>query len=381
MFGIKKPSVSSVVKSPFTAVATGGLSSMSGLGAGGQYSPLGMITDPSNNALAKALGLDGGQGDYYQGTLPPELEKMKEFHSDAFDQEQNRNAAQGSNQVQGAMQSYANGGMSLQDALAAAGNGMDKSGQQSAIWDKFQTDGVTGSKLASQQVQSNPILGKIFGQGGLQDRTLQEEQDLSKRGYSLQPEDYEAYGQASGQLANLFGQQEQGLAQSLADRGLASSSNGAAAAGYAGLQGNKFEQLAGLQRNIADNRMQMNLQRLTQTRQMLNQMTDQGTKAINDQYGRQLSGVQEQFGERKATADRDLDRYKTDSSNLAARNEAVLNKYGIQAGDAYKSYMDKEKNKGQTLLQGFGTGLYQGTQSLGQRLPGKLEGLGGGGIG
>src|SRR4051812_8426740 len=67
-------------------------------------------------------------------------------------------------------------------------------------------NGVQGSNTATKEIQNNGILGQVFGKGGTMGRTAKEEQDLAARGYSLKPEDYEAYGQGSDQIARQFGQ-------------------------------------------------------------------------------------------------------------------------------------------------------------------------------
>lgn len=155
--------------------------------------------------------------------------------------------------------------------------------------------GVEGFKdLAdpTKQVQDNAVLGQLFGPQGTLGRTAQEEQQLSSQGFQLTPEDRTAYGQASGDIARLFGEQEQSLAQSLANRGL--SNSGAAGAAFTGLQGNKMEQLAKAQQQIAQQRYQDNLQRLGQTRNFLSQLGQQGAGAIQDQFGRNVSQKQNQ---------------------------------------------------------------------------------------
>lgn len=153
------------------------------------------------------------------------------------------------------------------------------------------TDPTTGSQAATEQVRGNDILKGTFGEGGLQDRLLAEEKDLGARGYQLKPEDYEAYGQASDETARMFGQEESGLASALASRGLAAGASGAAGVGYSGLMGNKSERLASAQRKIANDRMAMNQQRLTEVRNQALQTSQQGAQAIEQQYGRNQQGI------------------------------------------------------------------------------------------
>jgi len=153
------------------------------------------------------------------------------------------------------------------------------------------TGGTEGMKQATQDVQDNAILGGLFGPQGTLQRTGAEEQQLASRGFTLQPEDYEAYGQGAGDIARMFGQSDQSLAQSLANRGL--SSSGVAGSAFSGSMGNKQEQLAGLQMKIANQRMQNNLARLSETRQFLGQLGAQGEQAIQNQFGNITEGNRE----------------------------------------------------------------------------------------
>lgn len=157
------------------------------------------------------------------------------------------------------------------------------------------TDPLQGSRTATNEVQNNNILGQLFGNGGTLQNTVKQENDLSNRGFSLQPEDYEAYGQGSDQIARNFGNSQASLAQALASRGI----SGSAAAGtaFAGSEGNKMEQLGQMQRQIANDRMNMNMQRLGQTRSFLSSLSGQASNDINQQNSRQMGAEQNNFGE------------------------------------------------------------------------------------
>jgi hypothetical protein len=152
-------------------------------------------------------------------------------------------------------------------------------------------DPSTGTLAATDQVQNNPLFKSMLGKGGLNDRLDTEEQDLAKRGFSMQPEDYEAYGQASGDTARLYGQEENSLAQALASRGLSAGASGAAGVGFSGLQGNKTERLASAQRKIADDRMKTNMERLNNTRNAMMQGNKLAQSAVDDQFQRNVTGV------------------------------------------------------------------------------------------
>lgn len=151
-------------------------------------------------------------------------------------------------------------------------------------------NGLLGSQQATNEVMNNPMLAQLFGKDGSLSRANSEEQKLASQGYQLQPEDHEAYGQASGNVARMFDQSDSSLAQALSARGLDSSS--VAGKSFAGAQGNKFEHLAQLQHKIADDRMKTNMQRLQNTRNYMATLGAQGANAINEQYGRQLAGEQ-----------------------------------------------------------------------------------------
>lgn len=132
---------------------------------------------------------------------------------------------------------------------------------------------------ATNVVMGNGIQGGLFGPGGQLQQSEQEATNLANKGYSLQPEDYEAYGQGSGSIARMFGGQEQGIAEDLASRGL--SNSGVAGKQFSNMYGNKQEQLAGLQTNIAQKRMEMNQKRLADTRNYVTSLGSQGQNAIN----------------------------------------------------------------------------------------------------
>lgn len=141
----------------------------------------------------------------------------------------------------------------------------------------------------TKEVQNNPILAQLFGKGGALERTNAEEQRLASQGFQLTPEDREAYGQASGDIARLFDESEQSLANALSARGLDTS--GVAAQQFSGSQGNKREQLAKMQTDIAHKRAENNKARLADTRQFLSQLGSQGNDAINSEQNRGMQRV------------------------------------------------------------------------------------------
>lgn len=288
----------------------GALSGLSNT-TGSLYGGLGGITGGGVNNALSPFGLGGEQGEYFQGNT------------------ENR---------------------ALQDYLAKI-QGFDPRAE------------MTGS---TEDVMNNAILGRTFGKGGLQEQTLGdlskargEEADLSSRGFSLTPDDHEAYGQASGDIARMFGQSEQDLSQSLANRGLSQGPSGAAGAAFSGLQGNKQEQLAKAQTNIANQRMQNNLARLNSTRQFMSQLGGLGSD-LNRQG---QTAIESQYQARHQPID-DLGR----AAGLQMQQNAAANEAGMA------SLQDKRGSAGKTLFDAFGRGLFKATEAAPQKAAGGLFG-------
>lgn len=300
------------------------------------------------SGLTSTLGFGPRYGEYYQPSVNPTDNMLSEdmMRSDA---------AVRTNQD---TVDYGMGGMSLQDLLRGweGKNSMTRSG----LVDQLALNPLSGSRLASDQVRMDPILGKLFGAGGSMEGAAAEEKDLMGRGYKLQPEDYEAYGQTSGDIARMFGQGEKDLSASLAMRGLAGSNN-LAGSQFSGLQGNKMEMLAKAQTDIANKRMENNMQRLNSTRQYLGGLGSLGNQAIGDQFGRNMSGIQAQMNARNNMYQNLSGNYKT--------NQAL----------AMESQKDKKENMNKNIFDAAGEGLYSGVQSgVAQRTKSTIGGGGGG---
>lgn len=159
-------------------------------------------------------------------------------------------------------------------------------------------DPTKGTQQATDQVKGNSLFSDTYNQGMSQygdTRATQGQQQgimnqLQGQGYSLQPQDHEAYGQASGNIARQFGQQGTGIAQDLASRGLSAAPTGAAGAEFSGLAGNKNEMLAQAQKSIADARMNSTMQRIGQQQQFVGQLNGQAA-GQNDSLGKQAQGA------------------------------------------------------------------------------------------
>lgn len=338
----------------------------------GDYATKPGINDPGG--FGDMLGINPKQGDY----------ATPQFNWEAInrgDQQQMKSAGDvgtlagtaqarqaGVEQANPFIQNYAMGvdnlGQTMQNIQGFNPEGVSgdrRDAARQAMMNELATGATTGSKFATEQVQNNPILGQLFGQGGALERTNQQEKDLSSRGYSLQPEDYEAYGQASGNLARMFGQQEQNLSQSLADRGLSQAPSGAAGAGFSGLMGNKNEQLGQLQTQIAQQRMQSNMQRLADTRNFMSQLGAQGANDIQQQYGRQLAGAQQEEANRTGTQ-----ASTANAANVYGQAGQQAFQQGMGAfGANLASQQQKTEAYQPGLMEMFGTGLKGSAYNIG----------------
>jgi len=284
------------------------------------------------NKIGGLFGLGGGQGDYYVN--PPLQSLAKDKIDEAIRMGDNA-------QVQKLVQGIGGGKMSLAEIL----QGATDVNQDSAL-SYLASAPVAGSMLASQQVEEDPLLAGLYGDDSSMSRAVAEEKNLMSRGYSLQPEDYEAYGQGSDNIARMFGAQEQSLAQALSDRGLASAPSGVASQQFSGLYGNKAEQLGQLQRQIAEDRVRSTMDRITQTRSFEVALGGLGQQS-----------QQQKFNQNQEHNDRLQRQYSTD-----------IQKYGAENTAAMASQKSKEDNRmlglGDALAGGIFKGVESGTGSL-----------------
>lgn len=284
--------------------------------------------DKALNKIGGLFGLGGGQGDYYQAPALDSAAKKKLDEAIAMGD----NAA-----VQKLVKDIGGGKLSLQEIL----DGAAATGNQDAALSSIASSPVAGSSLASQQVMEDPLLAGLYGKDSSMSRAVGEEENLASRGFSLQPEDYEAYGQGSDNIARLFGTQEQSLASALADRGLASADSGVARQGFSGLQGNKFEQLGQLQRKISDDRMKTNMERLSQTRSYLTNLAQTGQQAQGQKF----------------------DQNQTQTNQLQNQYGMDIDKYRAEQGAAQASQASKEDNRQLGLADAVSGGIFKGVES------------------
>jgi hypothetical protein len=179
------------------------------------------------------------------------------------------------------------------------------------------TNPLTGTKAATDQVMSNELYKPYidYGKGliGQNDKVTgnldSDRNSLMGRdeSYGLTDNDLKAYGQASDSIGRQYASSDQSLAQMLADRGLSQAPSGAAMQAFSGQLGNKNEQLAQMQQQIANSRIQTakGLAEDRMNSDLAQQKTVQGSiqgmgnlagQAVNDQFSRNMSGVQ-QYGQ------------------------------------------------------------------------------------
>lgn len=213
----------------------------------------------------------------------------------------------------------------------------DNTDYSSILREAITTDPILAQKYGQDELQNGALTKGYFGQGGMQDQLLKEQNDLSQKGFQLTPEDHEAYGQASGDIARMFGTQEQGAAQSLADRGLAAAPSGAAGAAFSGIQGNKSEQLARAQMDIADRRMQNTQQRLQTARTQAMQLGALGQNAMSNLYNRNLAGRQQNNSEAMGASGQQMAQTQAQQNQLNTAFEQQQETKGPSFGDIMSS--------------------------------------------
>lgn len=287
--------------------------------------------------------------------------------------------------LQSNLNAYGNGSMSSDDLLGKDyGNGMADTSAANGL----ATSGQTGSKYATEQVQNNPLLSQgLQGmQGQLQTGQADQAQQqnilngLQNQGFNLTQGDHTLYGQEAGQIANQYGQQGNQMANSLASRGL--SNSGAAGAQFSGLAGSQNQQLANAQQQIAQQRFSNTQNQIAQQQNFIGSLNNQNNaaagnyntgaqNAVNQQYGRQLSGVQNQQGLFEAAAGNQTGANASNNqANMAAANFNVANT-PMNFGDYMSAGMG----------QGIQSGMGQATSSMMGGGGSSGGGGGGGGMG
>lgn len=384
-----------------------GLSQASGQGSGGQGDRAAIVADASNPGLAGQQAMASSALDTNVQNLLSGVGSGKISLQDALSQ---AGSMTGTNpydqkraQLQQQMMDVGNSGGDQKERdqkLALLQNQLNQlpsdaqyqSAMQQQAINSLYTDPRTGSMLASNAVRTDPLTSGLFGQGGMQDQAqsrygvlnnqydttvgnlAQDRQALSGNdpSYGLNAQDLAAYGQASGNIGRSFGAQSQNLAQMLASRGLDASASGVAGQSFSNLYGNQAEQLAGLQQQIAQNRIQT-AQNLAQARtqadlqqqatgnqaigannNLIQGLGSLGQEALQNQYGRQLSGAEYGNNVQNAAAGAGM-------TNQAAQQNVANSQFSQAQSTAAPS-------AGQILGSIAGAGLGAATGGLGSSI-------------
>lgn len=254
-----------------------------------------------------------------------------QFSNASLGQLQQQTGVTGNEDVQNRLSGYSTG---KYDTNTVLNNNLGLNpNERQGLSDALATGSTTGSKFATEQIQNNPMLAGLYGQNGAMANMANNLNSELGQGYQLQPQDQTMYGQAAGQIARNFGQQGNQAASNLASRGL--SNSGAAGATFSGLAGNQNEQLANAQTQIMNQRFQNTMQQAN----TLNQMGANAQNALQQQYGRQLSGAQNQQGALSNAANMQANQNNAENAyNMgaaqfnAANTPANLADIGIAAG-------------------------------------------------
>lgn len=254
------------------------------------------------------LGLDNGP------TVSPQN------YNQSLEQLNNQNKLYYNSAALDKLNNYATGQGTASDALNMSDLTPD---ERAEMGNALATGATTGSKFATDQVNSNSILGGLYGSSPSSQLSQAEDRQnyLTNNGYSLTKEDNDALGQASGNIARQYGTQENSLAQALANHGMSAAPSGAAAIQFTGLQGNKNEALANMQNQIAQERLNFNRQAIADNANFLSSLGGQAANAIQRQYQRQLSGAQQQRSGLENTANiQNQANAAANTANLGAAN-------------------------------------------------------------
>lgn len=228
----------------------------------------------------------------------------------------------------------------LSDLLATDARTAGTFARGELMKDDFYKGGLESFKRAGENEQK-------YSKYADEDRLAMSGKDPS---YGLTEGDYAAYGQGAGNIARMFGQQEQNLAQMLADRGMAAAPSGVGVAGFSGLQGNKAEQLAKLQTDIAQQRIDkaadmvqkrasLNQQLLGQTQDHMRGLGAQGQEALNKQIANQMGARQQ------------------NEKSLADVTEQEQNQMTLEQNQANEAFAQKKATKKSSLGEVIGDSI------------------------
>lgn len=160
--------------------------------------------------------------------------------------------------------------------------------------------------------------------------------------YNETPEDYAAYGQAAGNVTRQFGAMGNSLSQAMAQRGLGAAPSGQAAAQFSGLAGTQGEQLAGLQQQIAQNRINTATQMLQSAGNLAAQQQQMNQSGVQGVAGLQQNALQNQIGQQNIAKGQQ-------QSDLGQSIGAQQTQQGMNQGQQNEQFAQQQASQGPGL--------------------------------
>lgn len=99
------------------------------------------------------------------------------------------------------------------------------------------------------------------------------------------------------------------------------------------MMGNKYEHLAQLQRGIANDRMQMNQQRLNATRNYMQSLGSQAEGAVGNQFNRNMAGINSEYNQKSGVTGQQMASQQAQQNQLNSGFEQQQATKGPGFGD------------------------------------------------
>jgi hypothetical protein len=296
---------------------------------GGLLNDYGMGKISLQDALSKVRGTGDSMKSWQSGRDAAAQEARAKYQKDFSDFSANSGGDYGlatgevpnTNPVFGKTeQDYLNEANGQYDAAHARPEEID----ENAFMNLLTTSPGSAQTYIQDRLMNDEMTKGLFGKGGLQDQSqgdYSKQSNIAQGKEKLGEDDMGLYGQLSGNIARQFGSQEQGLAQALADRGLAAGPSGVAQQQFSGMYGNKMEQLAGAQRQVAQQRVDNAMQNAQRLGNMSMQLGQLGQGAMSNMYNRNLAGRQQDMSERASAAGQSLAQQQAQQQQLNTQFE------------------------------------------------------------
>lgn len=279
-------------------------------------------------------------------------------------------------------------GLGIKGATATQGDVFQGASKGDVI-NSLLSDPALINQVGDYEALQSPSLAGFYGKGGQMEQAQNAYTEATKnlgsdyealkgrdQSYGLTPQDLMAYNQAAGNIARQFGSQSQGLSQMLANQGLSEGGSGSANQAFSNVFGNQAEQLAGLQSQIALNRINT-AQQLAQAR--VN--TDLAEQGQSSGYATNLASIGQNA---KQNAVNNILNAKNTNYNVNAGTAGVnMQNQGLQQSIADTQWQQQQASNPMNIIGGIlGGALSAGVGSLGGAIGKSLGGaIGGGGSG